>query len=1660
MYRFVAGGPGVADSAQLFYLDECNLLDNLNVRFVADTIYTYTGTVLLAVNPYKTIDGLNGDAVMDAYRSKALGVLPPHVYAIAERARRAVATDGKDQSIVVSGESGAGKTETCRAIVQYLAHHSRHTSGHLASAILAANPLIEAFGCAVTTRNKNSSRFGKLVKIWTSADASGALNASSIVTYLLEKNRVSHHATGEQNFHAFYYLAAAAEELAAAEVAAGGSTGASLDAAHCEKEKSEINTSLLSRAWDASSANEVEWSRLLWFLKQAAVVANGTSGLRFLLPADKGDSDDASATASPPAADDTEAAADRASRFRDVSTSLRSLGALESQENEAWTTLGAILALGELSFAEEGEKDASMTSTDEGKAVLSEHSEAALQAAAAGLGVEPIALRNRLLTRTVHSGRGSNYIVRYTLAAANSCRDGLAHEVYDRLFKWAVTVVNSSLGVGDVMTDARCISILDIFGFENLQNNSLEQLLINHTNERLQLFFLHQTMHAELALYHAEGVPAPSVVLQDNAACVSLVDGKVDGIVSLLEDECNLPKSSDDNLTRRIYETQSSHTHLQKPVRQVSKRIRGESSQVKPRFAVSHFAGVVEYDSSGFVFKNSDALHAELPAMLAGSSKTLVATLFGVDNDGDTTAAKTGGGDTTAAKTGRRHSRVRGGHANKAGGRARGVAGSFTKSLEALMCMLQETTPHYVRCIKPTSTQLPGRFEAGFVLQQLRCGGTPQLLTLMGKGFPTRIDCETLCSRYRPLLPGLAGSVSARAFVQALLNALGLVELKTEAAPEQSDSDGARVPSFALGVRLAFFNAGGMAALDNLMHGTEEERAVLVKRVSSYMLRRRWRQATCLIRVSNRLGHRLVARRYLNLLVLRANAFVLISKATKPWASRAACRVHRATCIQAVVRGIAARSAFSAARSAALFIQAIVRKRAAVLARQYAEEMQSAGARLAMETEAARTIQRRARGSFGRARFACLLAARAAELAAVIYLQSAARRRSSALLVAALTVDASKARRAEAVAMKEQARAAAVAAVVLQASARALFGRRMVASRRNAAAASAAAAEQEKEARVARMRQQRWARASVHAATKLQTATRGFVARQHTMMLRMQNKKAKEEAREAAAVARRERAQRFARIAAATQLQCAMRVCAARKELAIAKAEKADRTGAVAKRRALAAKAAGVKLAQRSGAIKLQTAWRRALASRVLSELRAKKIAADESAKLAARARATSVRLTSGHALGTCHPAHNSVTGDAARFVAAVRIQSKWRLGRLQRAEQRDLEEKLMLAEQREEAMRMANEHEQAKIQMYLEMEAALTTLSHEHMCQLKAVQEQAADKERQLQAIFEAASPRGAPQSASPLMPRPAAAPSDGALGNLIDLASPFVATKASLATKAEAIKDDDDSAITEDYAPNTSSINKDASRSTPIIPLPLASKTPNASASGAARRMPLSPTAPRSTNTLATKSKTPAKTEATASTTPSSRARQALKGFVAAATASSVLTPGKRFSSIASAAFGESPPPPPPPDFDRGTISEDGAGATAGPAVSKGSKGSRRSMLPRPRTSMLPRPRASIPGGTSIPGGSGSLLEGCGPRDSLVSADGRRGSMLARPKPGHMSMLPVPNRRASSLHSVKERTSSTLLKQGWASSDLLGSTTQILQSEPPSDLLHDWAR
>lgn len=200
---------GVDDMTKLAYLHEPGVLYNLASRYELNDIYTYTGNILIAVNPFAKLPHLYDSHMMEQYRGAPLGELSPHVFAVADSSYRAMINEGQSQSILVSGESGAGKTETTKLIMQYLAYMGGRaaTDGRtVEQQVLESNPLLEAFGNAKTIRNDNSSRFGKFVEI--QFDTNGRISGAAIRTYLLERSRVVQITNPERNYHCFYQLCA------------------------------------------------------------------------------------------------------------------------------------------------------------------------------------------------------------------------------------------------------------------------------------------------------------------------------------------------------------------------------------------------------------------------------------------------------------------------------------------------------------------------------------------------------------------------------------------------------------------------------------------------------------------------------------------------------------------------------------------------------------------------------------------------------------------------------------------------------------------------------------------------------------------------------------------------------------------------------------------------------------------------------------------------------------------------------------------------------------------------------------------------------------------------------------------------------------------------------------------------------------------------------------------------------------------------------------------------------------------------------------------------------------------------------------------------------------------------------------------------------------
>merc|ERR1719346_594126 len=205
------------DMADLTCLNEASVLHNIKERYFSGLIYTYSGLFCVVVNPYKRLP-IYTEKIIEIYKGKKRHEVPPHVFAITDIAYRSMLQDKEDQSILCTGESGAGKTENTKKVIQYLAAVASNKSagsqkvahGELENQLLQANPLLEAFGNAKTVKNDNSSRFGKFIRI--NFDNSGYIAGANIETYLLEKARIIRQAGDERTFHIFYQLLTGASQ--------------------------------------------------------------------------------------------------------------------------------------------------------------------------------------------------------------------------------------------------------------------------------------------------------------------------------------------------------------------------------------------------------------------------------------------------------------------------------------------------------------------------------------------------------------------------------------------------------------------------------------------------------------------------------------------------------------------------------------------------------------------------------------------------------------------------------------------------------------------------------------------------------------------------------------------------------------------------------------------------------------------------------------------------------------------------------------------------------------------------------------------------------------------------------------------------------------------------------------------------------------------------------------------------------------------------------------------------------------------------------------------------------------------------------------------------------------------------------------------------------
>ncbi|XP_060874388.1 unconventional myosin-Va isoform X3 [Metopolophium dirhodum] len=824
---------GENDLTSLSYLHEPAILYNLYCRFVqSHAIYTYCGIVLVAINPYKDLDIYGIDTMM-AYRGQTMGSLDPHVFAVAEQAFNKMEIENNNQSIIVSGESGAGKTVSAKYAMRYFATISgSETETQVEKKVLASSPIMEAIGNAKTTRNDNSSRFGKYIELHF--NDRNHITGASMRTYLLEKSRVVHQAVDERNYHIFYQLCSSRETFPHLQL---------------------------------------------------------------------GDSEEYIYLASQPSSDN-----DRQSFFETVNA-LNTLGFSQEDQDLMWKVLASILHLGNIEIADKTQKNPG----DSDSCYIS-LKDPSLEIVSTLLDINKGELQKWLCYRRIVSMK-ETYEKPMTAVEACGARDALAKHIYASLFQWLISIMNRTMCETSPSTNCPIIGVLDIYGFEMFELNSFEQFCINYANEKLQQQFNLHVFKLEQEEYGKEGIEWKFIDFYDNQPCIDLIESKL-GILDLLDEECRMPQGSDASWTQKLYTKCIKWDRFSKP------KFAGSA------FTIKHFAGDVEYYSDGFLDKNKDTVFEDQVNVLRNGKNAMLRTIFMVESSIDrrlsvpdrkanilTTPKSATIGATSKSRmlTPMRPICATIGSPTHSKQNKKTVGSQFRDSLNALMTTLNDTTPHYIRCVKPNDSKLPFVFEHQRAVDQLRACGVLETIRISAAGFPSRWTYVDFFLRYRVLLKSKKINRD-----DPKLTCQRIVEehIKTE-------------DNYKYGNTKIFFRAGQVAFLERKRADRRKDCSILIQKTwRKYICQKKYLQIRNSALLIQRYGRGCLDRRLATHL-RRTKAATKIQKVVRMWLCRKKYLQLQAALLvlQRYYRGYKARKFTLELRrnNAAVRIQSIVR---------------------------------------------------------------------------------------------------------------------------------------------------------------------------------------------------------------------------------------------------------------------------------------------------------------------------------------------------------------------------------------------------------------------------------------------------------------------------------------------------------------------------------------------------------------------------------------------------------------------------------------------------------------------------------------------------------------------------------------------------------------
>ena len=667
-------------------INEVDLLYNLKNRLNEDKTFTNVGPTLIIVNPFKEIKNVYGPEKIEYFIDKHEKENPelrekitePHLYDLVLLAIREILKKNcKNQALIVSGESGAGKTVATKNSMQCITYYftklkekmdrresviySKNIDNKvikeqtpLEKKILDCNPILEGFGNAKTVRNDNSSRFGKYVKIKINKH-SNLIEGAEMYTYLLEKSRITELGPLERSYHIFYFFLKGAED------------------------------ELLKELYLERDIKKYDY---LWHDKTKDQVTDV------------------------PSINDIDC-------YKEIIDCFKSTNFSDEEIKEIFKVISAVLLLGNIKFKVENN-----VCTLENKDIYENICKL--------LNIESESLLDAITRKFMPSEK--KYGGSFEQNQIKSFFDGLAKELYNRLFLWIVKKLNKTLDINKIEDNTKYIGLLDIFGFECFQkeHNSIEQLCINYTNEQLQQLYIKDIFESDKTEFRREGLEDKLHLLdatyKDNKDVIKLIK-----LFFLKISDVTMEDKKIYDLVKQFDKFIKTDKLFQK----VKENKFWVDKFVSPFFSVEHSAKTVEYCSTNMIDKNKDEMKIKVSECILNSSSTIFKLIFTIT--------------LTEEEFMEEKNKIL--DENRVVSKNEKFLGlKFCKEMKQLKKELKLCDHHYVRCLKPNEEKKAKLFYSNFVFNQIQYLGILATIQVRKNGYPMRRTYEDFYENYKLIL--------------------------------------------------------------------------------------------------------------------------------------------------------------------------------------------------------------------------------------------------------------------------------------------------------------------------------------------------------------------------------------------------------------------------------------------------------------------------------------------------------------------------------------------------------------------------------------------------------------------------------------------------------------------------------------------------------------------------------------------------------------------------------------------------------------------------------------------------------------------------------------------------------------------------------------------